>query len=288
MFVTAQRAIDTFDRTVRAGGDDFMMKPFGRSELLGRVHAALELRRLSAERNRLYAQVKQQRDDHQRLQLQKEQVVAFLVHDLKNHVHTIDLYAQLVVRDLDATERILYNTNKIRAEGRSLARMISTLLDIASADEGRLAPARRTIELSALVASAVSDLETMAEVAAIGLVSAIDVGVVFADPDLLRRVLDNLIENAIRHAPEGSNVRVTAQHLDGGVVIRVHDAGPGVPIEQREHVFERFVKGGDSSRGNRGLGLAFCKVAMDAHGGRIWVEDGEPGAVFCVWLAAAT
>jgi len=72
-----------------------------------------------------------------------------------------------------------------------------------------------------------------------------------------------------------------------GVEISVTDAGPGVPVDQRERVFERFVSGADTAtRTNRGLGLAFCKLAVEAHGGRIWIDDADPGAVFHLALPA--
>ena len=105
------------------------------------------------------------------------------------------------------------------------------------------------------------------------------------DPDLVHRIIANLVDNAIRHAPEGTNVRIAATRVDGATELRVIDAGPGVPPNVRARVFERFVTSGDSAtRTNRGLGLAFCKLAIEAHGGRIWIEDAEPGAVFCIEL----
>jgi two-component system, sensor histidine kinase and response regulator len=285
VFVTAQRDVDTFDRTVVAGGDDFMTKPFRPTELVMRVEAALKLRRLAAERSELYGQVKHQRDVLQRLQLQKEQLVAFLVHDLKNPVNAIELHAELVLRDRDASERSRRAAGKIRDEGRALLRMITTLLDIAKADEGQLAPVRQPIELDALIVEVIAELEVRAQSAGVRLVRQVGAPAVSADPDLLRRVLENLVENAIRHAPEQSDVDITARAARGGIEVRVRDAGVGVPLEQRERIFERFVQAqGEPARTNRGLGLAFCKLAVEAHGGRIWIEDAAPGAAFCVWI----
>jgi two-component system sensor histidine kinase/response regulator len=111
------------------------------------------------------------------------------------------------------------------------------------------------------------------------------------DVDLLRRTLENLIENAIRHAPRNSEVRVSCSRQENAVELRVADAGSGIPPDMREKVFERFVQvdGAERtvSRAGRGLGLTFCKLAVEAHGGKIWVEDAGPGAVFCVRLADA-
>jgi signal transduction histidine kinase len=280
------RDVETFDRTVQAGGDDFLSKPFRPNELVARVQAALKLRRLAAERSELYAQVKQQRDDLQRLQIQKEQLVAFLVHDLKNPVNAIELHAELVLRDGDGSERSKRAAEKIRDEGRSLLRMITTLLDIARADEGQLAPVRRTIDVNALVSEVVVELEIRAQSASVRLAREIDAPTLYADPDLVRRVLENLVENAIRHSPEDSEVRISVRPAHGGIEIRVRDAGPGVPADQRDRVFERFIQssGEAPTRTNRGLGLAFCKLAIEAHGGRVWIEDASPGATFCAWI----
>jgi signal transduction histidine kinase len=107
-----------------------------------------------------------------------------------------------------------------------------------------------------------------------------------ADPDLLRRVLENLVDNAIRHAPPESSVRVSSIDHGATVELRITDAGPGVPPQLRERMFDRFVQGSAPARGGRGLGLAFCKLAVEAHGGTIWIEDASPGAVFCVQLPA--
>jgi two-component system sensor histidine kinase/response regulator len=286
IFVTAQREVEIFDRALAVGGDDFITKPFRPSELVVRVQTALRLRQIAVERGELVAQIKQQRDQLQRLQLQKEQFTAFLVHDLKNPVNSIELQAQVVARDAAAADRTKRAAHNIQQESRSLLRMITNLLDIAKADEGRLAPARQLTDLEKLIETVVDELDVRAKSSEVTLAVDVQPQECNVDPDLMHRVLANLVENAIRHAPEGTEVRVRALRGDGYTELRVADAGAGVPAEARDKIFERFETSG-ATRSNRGLGLAFCRIAVEAHGGRIWVEDvdeNHPGAVFVMRL----
>jgi len=283
VFVTAQRDVDTFDRALQAGGDDFITKPFRPGELLVRVQTALRLRQIATERSELYAQIKQQRDELQRMQLEKEQLVAFLVHDLKNPVNSIELHAQLLLRDKTASDKVQRAAASIHDESRSLLRMITNLLDISRADEGRFTPALVAVDTGELVRGVLGELAVRAASSGVTLASEIGAPRLHADADLMHRVLANLVENAIRHSPEGAEVRVAIAPVAGGIELRVTDGGPGVPRALREQVFERFERGDErATRSNRGLGLAFCKLAVEAHGGRIWIEDASPGAVFCI------
>ncbi|HWO20982.1 MAG TPA: hybrid sensor histidine kinase/response regulator [Kofleriaceae bacterium] len=283
LFLTAQRDVDTFDRAREAGGDDYLTKPVRPSELIARVGAAAKLRRMALERRELYDVVRTQRDDLMRLQLQKEQLVAFLVHDLKNPVNAIELQAQRISRDPGVTARSRDAAARVQMETRALLRMITNLLDLSKADEGGLAPVRRPISLAELLAEVETAMLPRAREALITLsASAAGVALV-ADRDLLLRTIENLVDNAIRYAPENTAVSMTARSDGSGVEIRVADAGPGVPQELHARVFERFAQAEDGrARTSRGLGLAFCKLAVEAHGGRIWIEDGTPGAIFCL------
>ncbi|HSD88200.1 MAG TPA: response regulator [Kofleriaceae bacterium] len=280
IFVTAQRDVATFDRAVAAGGDDFITKPYRPDELLVRVQTAMRLRRLSAERSELVEQLKLQREHLQRLELQKEQLVAFLVHDFKNPVNAIDLQAQSLLRHSDDPERVRNGASRIKDESRTLLRLITNLLDISKGDEGSLAPSRKPIDANQLVQSAIDELSIRAASAGVKLEAEISAETIHADPDLMRRVLANLIDNAIRHSPEDSQITIRVTSELDGFEITVADQGKGVPVDQREAAFERFQSGENRSASNRGLGLAFCKIAVEAHGGRIWIEDAAPGAVF--------
>lgn len=281
VFVTAQRDIATFDRALAAGGDDFLTKPFRPAELVVRVQAAMRVRKLAGERTDLYDEIKRQRDDLQRLQLQKDQLASFVVHDLKNPVNSIDLQAERLLRDPAATDRTKSVGKAIRNETRALLRMILDLLDLSRGDEGRLIPTHQDIPLAAHVEVVFEELQIAAAAAGVTLVSEIAAETVLrADPSLLARVLANLVENALRHSPEGGVVRVSAAGEPEGLVLRVADSGTGIPEGLRARVFDRFESAGGTR--NRGLGLAFCKLAVEAHRGTIWLEDAAPGAVFCM------
>lgn len=122
----------------------------------------------------------------------------------------------------------------------------------------------------------------------VGLDSDIGVERMRGDEDLLRRTLANLVENAIRHAPVNTSIGIAATRTEEGVEIRVADRGPGIPEQFREKIFEPFVQLDDAgrvmSRSGRGLGLAFCKLAVEAHGGSISVDDQAPGVAFTLRL----
>ena len=288
LFLTAQRDVDTFDQAIRSGGDDFLTKPFRPTDLVVRVQTALKLQRMGAELRQYYDLLKNQRDELLRLQFQKERLMAFVVHDLKNPVSAMDLNAQILLRDARLPDSARELATRIRAEATQLNRMILNLLDLSKADEGRLEAKVSSVDVRATVASVFDELRAEAQSREVSLRSDVRVEHLNADPDLLRRLLANLVENAIRHAPGETAVAVTASQGDKDVELRVADAGGGVPVEMRERVFDPFVQveSGDRSRsrGGRGLGLAFCKSAVVAHGGRIWIEDAAPGAVFCVRL----
>ncbi len=285
LFLTALRDVDTFDHSVRSGGDDYLTKPYRPSDLVVRVQSALNVRRLRAELREQYELLKRQRDGMQRLQLQKERLMAFIVHDLKNPVSSMDLHAQVLQRDRELSPVAQDSVTRIRAGARQLGWMISNLLDVSKADEGQLAPRRSVVHLRPIVEEIAADLDIDARARELTIRTSLEAETLYADQDLLRRTLANLVENAIRYAPAGSTVSVSSARAGSATLLRVADAGLGVPEDMRERIFSPFVQIESGERTtthtSRGLGLTFCKVVVEAHGGRIWIEDGDPGAVFC-------
>jgi signal transduction histidine kinase len=129
-----------------------------------------------------------------------------------------------------------------------------------------------------------------------GVILAVDIDAntpdIQADKEKLQRVLVNLIDNALKFTPEGGSVEIrTRADSNENVVIEIADSGPGIPEEFRERIFDRFsqVPGRTGRRRGTGLGLSFAKLAVDAHGGKIWIEDNDGGgSVFAITLPIKT
>jgi heavy metal sensor kinase len=170
------------------------------------------------------------------------------------------------------------------AEVEHLARLADQLLMLARADAGALHPAPEAVDVADFLHETAARWSIVADQRGRHIdVSAPDAGQATADPSLLRRVVDNLIDNALRYAPEGTGVLLRAYPANSGWTFEVSDRGPGVPTEYRDHLFERFARP-DGARtrdaGGAGLGLALSAAIARAHGGDLELSDGEPGAVF--------
>jgi K+-sensing histidine kinase KdpD len=221
---------------------------------------------------------------------QKHQVATMIAHDMRSPLQVGLAHAYALTSRHATTpesrESLAHLTNALK----TLQRMTTNLLDVCTSTTGALYTACSAVELSALIteitdyARAICGSERRVEVA-----TQLGVPVVHTDRELVRRILENLISNALKYAPRGSTVRLDMSSDADCLSFRVIDDGPGVPESEREAIFdERFRLSRDAdlhSRTSYGLGLTFCRLAVDALSGRIWVEDAaHTGAMFCVEL----
>lgn len=175
--------------------------------------------------------------------------------------------------------------NTLSSEVDHLSRLADHLLLLARADAGALVPAPESIDVADFLHEIASRWEVIAGGREVGVeVAAPDAGFMRADPRLIRRVLDNLLDNAIRYAPAGSTIQLRGYPAGGGWNLEVADQGPGVPSERRRKLFTRFGKP-DPARtpegSGAGLGLALSAAIARAHGGTLELVDSPgPGAVF--------
>jgi heavy metal sensor kinase len=182
--------------------------------------------------------------------------------------------------------------DEIDGEVNHMARLVDQLLMLARADAGALQPARVPVDVADLLHEAGARWRPMAEGRQVSLdVEAPDSGTLSADPDLLRRVFDNLLDNAIRHSPPGTTVRLRGTREAHAWALEVTDEGPGIPEGLRTGLFERFARldrarGRDT--GGAGLGLALSRAIAESHGGRLdLVGRNTRGAAFRLVLPDA-
>jgi K+-sensing histidine kinase KdpD len=208
-------------------------------------------------------------------------------HDLRTPLSTI----RAVTSDLRAGAGYDPGTRDelldlVIGEAERLDRIVANLLSMSRVEAGALQPDRQAVALGELVSDSVTRLGRLFERVETQLDFPDDLPLADADYSQLDQVLTNLLENAVRHAPAGSTVRVGASARPGGMLlVYVEDEGPGVPEAERRRIFEPFRRGEGSA--SSGVGLAICKAIVDAHGGTIGVESAPgDGARFVFTLPA--
>jgi PAS domain S-box-containing protein len=232
--------------------------------------------------------------EENRLDQAREMITSTLIHDLRSPVGAV-LSALEIVNTALPEERQEIVDQGLRVARNGATRvlgLVDSLLDIARLEAGKMELLLNPLDLGSLIANTTADLQPVASEYKINLKTEVAPGLpkVFADQGKITRVLSNLLDNALKFTPGGGDIVVSAQiYSMNEVVVRVSDTGPGVPPEYRDKIFERFttVPGQRSRRRGSGLGLTFCKMAVEAHGGRMWMEarpEQEKGSIFAFTL----
>jgi signal transduction histidine kinase len=283
IFLTAM--VDTADK-VRAfdmGGVDYITKPFQLDEVLARVRTHIALKRSRAALAEGYEQLRA-------LETLRDDLVHMIVHDLASPLLAVRIHLENVKRQAaNLDEHSREGLREAVGSAAELQRMINDLLDVSRLEEGKMPVKSAVWDLARMTRDVTTTLGTADSGRQIEIESAETVKVT-CDRALTRRVLENLLSNAINHTPPGGPVRISIMARDSRVRCEVQDEGPGVPSTDRKKIFDKF--GTVESRRNRkyhstGLGLAFCKLAIEAQGGTIGVDPRTPeGSTFWFELPA--
>ena len=228
-------------------------------------------------------EIREKEDALNRAITQREDVVSIVSHDLRNPLGVAMAAADLLIDlPLDEEQRAR-QAQIIRRSGRRMQRLIEDLLDVARIEEGALV-VRPSLEHVPPIAYEARDLfADQAEKKSIRLEVELEPGELRAsvDRDRLLQALANLLDNAIRHTPEGGNVTIVVAETAMELLVSVRDDGPGVPEEMRDHLFERFHQSVGQVGGGAGLGLAIVDGIVTAHEGRVdVVSEVGRGATF--------
>jgi signal transduction histidine kinase len=299
IMISALSEIGSVVRCIEMGAEDYLPKPFSPTLLRARVETCLERKRAHDREARLLAIAQENLVQLRRLEQQRDDLMHMIVHDLRSPLSS-NLAGIEMVKMLGPLRDEQRECLQIALRsGHSLLGLINDLLDISRMEDG--APSLELLACSpdALIAVAAEQVAPLLREKQLQLTHQAepDVPPVLADAAKLRRILVNLLSNAIKFTPHGGiislNARRCNQH-ETQILFSVHDTGEGIPPEALDRIFEKFAQV-ENRRGGRqnssGLGLTFCKLAVEAHGGRIWAQS-TPGEgstfLFTIPIAAGT
>jgi len=226
----------------------------------------------------------------QRARGSEQAFLADISHELRTPLTSIQGFAQAIVDGEARGDAVSHVAEIIHRESRRLVRMVEGLLQVARLESGAQSMAREEVAPARLLASAVAALDVQAKDAGVSfdVLGTDALPTLHGDPDKLAQLFLNVLDNAVKHSPRGTTVQIRGNRDNGAIVVRVRDAGSGLPQGAQTRLFQRFYRGDNAQRDGAGLGLAIAQAIAQAHGGSIRASNLEGGgAEFAVRLPIA-
>lgn len=292
ILVTAHSEREHRLRGLQAGADEFLEKPIDGPILLARVKTLLALKEnrdaLQASRDSLDSR----NQTLEKLRREQRELTQFVVHDLKSPLTAICGNLEWVLTTITGVSaEVVEALTDANTESIRLSAMIEDLLIVSQLEQSASSVERELFQVTELLKSVVAAHVHRAELQGVSLLPPRPLPCkVWADRALVRRVFENILDNSLRYTPSGGRVQVSAHAKDGVELLFAND-GPRIALEDQSRIFEKFARGHDERpmAGNAGLGLYFCKRAVEANGGRInLVDSAEWPTCFRVQLPATS
>jgi signal transduction histidine kinase len=216
--------------------------------------------------------------EQKKLEKLRDDLIHAMVHDLRNPLSSIVLSLDLLKSQLFSvlTKEQLIMLETGENSTRRILDLVSSILDISRLENGQMPLKRENVLLQKMAAEVIQTQLLIAQKKRILLQKDIpdNLHPAMVDAELMRRVLQNLLDNAIKFSPDGGVVRIRAEYNPDGreIIVSVRDTGSGIPDDMKSRLFEKFAPGNTKGSGS-GLGLAFCRLVLEAHKGRIWVDE---------------
>ncbi len=286
ILVTAQRHRDERIAGIEAGARDFLTKPIDIMDLRLRVRNAVRTQTLYDNLEREYTRVTE-------LEKMRDQLVHMIVHDLRSPLHVMGMNIEVVEMEaigmLDGED--IQALRDVRMTVRSMSKMVDTMLDLSRLESKAMPINKHNTDLGALVSEAAPGVGDDTNPVYLDIPSTEEFDpMATCDSELIKRVVVNLVNNAIDFSPKDEPVIVSILQVRHGHRVTITDRGPGIPQNAQDTIFDKFGQAsqhGRRTKASSGIGLAFCKLAVESHGGEIGVQSnvGE-GSTFWFELPA--
>ena len=286
IMISALSEVQSVVRCIDAGAEDYLAKPFDPVLLRARIGASLEKKRARDREAALYAQLQENYKRLQELEKLRDDMRNMIVHDLRTPLTAVIVGVEMLEKHgaLNDSQREMMTI--ATSSGKTLLGMINDLLDVEKMESGADTLHYEELSAATLVAGALAQVASLAEMQGTALVTDVAAGLplFMGDANKLSRTMVNLVANAIKFTGAGT-VTISVSQLPQSLRFAVRDTGPGIPPDAFGRIFEKFGQLDGRHRVGTGLGLAFCKLAVEAHGGSISVESapGE-GSTFSVTI----
>lgn len=278
ILITALNSKEDIARGLDAGADEFLSKPVNGLELRARVRSMLR--------------IKEQYDELTRLLHLREDMAGMVVHDMRVPLNAILGFSELLLIENNLADQPRQDIESIHTQAQRLNTFVNDLLILAKAEQDKFILNCTQVDVNRLVQEVEQDHRIIAQSKKMVLRVKLPPHPtpVMLDKNLMRRVLDNLLANALKFSPATSTITLGVRQCGPTAAkprlrLEISDEGPGIPVGFRDRIFNKFeiVTLREQQIPQIGLGLAFCKMVIDAHGGQIWVEENDPiGSIFVI------
>jgi DNA-binding response OmpR family regulator len=284
LMITALKDLKDKIKALDVGADDFISKPFENVELLARVKSLLRLKEYHDQLAKKNIELEETNKTLVWMDKFKEELINLIVHDMKNPLFVIQGNLQMMSMNLDQvpSETLKKYTKRIERSSQQLLRMVVNLLDISRFEEGNLVLKKDRIEFNLILDETVQRVREYPENKGKEIKIEIDDSLpeMIFDKSIIERVVENMINFATNNIAEGGRVEIQTRQLeDGQLQFSIHDNGTQIPKKFHDKIFEKFSQAEIKNAGyrvERALGLTFCKMAVDAHHGKMWMDLDNP------------
>ena len=293
IMLTALKELQDKVKALEVGADDFLSKPFENVELLARVRSLLRLKQYHDELQSKNIELEKKNVSLLRMDKFKEDLINLIVHDMKNPLFVIQGNLQMMSMSMQnlSADFLKKYTKRIERSSQQLLRMVVNLLDISRIEEGRIELKSEKANINTIIKDIAIRISDYPENEQKQIVVDLDSHLpeILADKSVIERVLENLINFAVTNADEDGKVLISTSSADGQKVQFItHDSGTQIPKNFHDKIFEKFSQAeikNSGSRVDRALGLTFCKLAVEAHQGKMWLDlENKIGNKFIIEL----